>query len=288
MKRFGGKSCAHFGVLFTLSMTSAAYSHTCSKDDLAQIEDPPFHLAYGSWVEPRDVGARYVRCVEVLNGQAARIDWRGTQARGSASRDRPVRFEFDTVREATEELPSRLEYGVNKRPERARDVNFLANIAEVVDRAAMVEASVSHWKLAAIAGESIPKSALAPTSSASLGFEFSDRTFYLTATFTSYLDVEDRYLYELRYSLEGEGGESGLSLRPRSEVLLQALLQSGFDKIVPIAPRADPGEPLRFALEVTTVDPLERRSTQYVTGIEVLGGEDVVAVFPVTYYAPAF
>lgn len=280
---------ASFGVavLAATSWTQWARSGTCEFTDPARIEDPPFHLAYASWVSQRAGGVRYSRCVEVLNGQSARIDWRGTQARGNASPDRPVRFELDAVREQTEERPSRLEYGINKRPERGRDVNFLANISEVFEGASVVEARVLDWKLDAIAGKSVPQDILAPTSFAALGFDYLDKPFYLSASFTSFLDLEDRYSYELRYTLEGDGETEGLVLRPVSEGLVAALAQSEYkDGNIPLETRTEYGEPFQFSNITPITNPAERPSTQSVSAFEIVGAGEVLATFPVSYYRP--
>lgn len=274
-----------------LAATDPTWALSCPMENQFEIIDAPFHVAYESWAKPGWSGSsfRYGRCVAVLNGQSAKIDWRGTQLRGVATPEQPIKLELPFIREATEERDSELRYGVNAVPERMKNVNFLANAAEASDRIAMMAARINDWKLRAVQGESIPNDIKETSSEISLSFYAgNDDPIRLDLTFWSGLDIGNAYTYRIDYSLAGRATNTDtpqIVLRPVSGFLRNAISASDLGE-GSIALNENFGKDVTFQSVPEQTDPLARQTTQSTDTIEVLGDGKVLASFPVALYLP--
>jgi hypothetical protein len=247
------------------------------------ILDGDIQFTYESWVRPPvppNVVYTYGRCVSTLNGRDVVITWDEAQMHGPAKKSAPLLSTFSFVTEATRDTPSQLRYGISNQPRGVKRVNFLANQSEL-GQVSQLDAVIHTAPVQAISTFRVPTEYVVQTSSG----ERLERTAILSLSFISYPGQGQFYKYELKYELIDPGPSDpflipgDLFLRPTPEIMRRALAQSNGNIILTgkAGSHSFQGPPFRERAGSTVM---------LVSAFDVVQRGEVIARFPVSYYAP--
>lgn len=272
---------------------SGNVAQSCAALNEAVIQIEEFNIGYSSWVVIPVEGQqlyKYSRCVRSLNGNWFDFDWEGAGLKGRVEADQPAFVQYVFFREVTQMAQAELKFGRSKPLENKIVAGFLKNEAEVGGFAmvdAYLDELVSLNAAAMEAGTQLDPNLTSIDTNVSLVIPISEELgARLKVSFSSSIPAfignsESQYI--LTYTFDPSQVSVGtiVSLEPRSQLLKDVFLKSRDSAILSPTDQEQVWN-LSFPFELSASTPL----TAFQDIVDVKVGQEIVASFPVTLYAP--